>query len=85
MNTGYKPEFTLPMVMFLPLLGGQVFLIAWGRKLSLRLRIVGSFASLTILCIVLLLVCEYIHNNLVSFIVALIVVLFIGIHLPGSL
>ncbi len=79
MPGGYHPEYTLPMVMFLPLVVGQLFLIAYGSKFPARAKMVGGFAMLTFFFYIFLYCCKYIENLKLSFMVAIINTLMIGL------
>lgn len=75
---GYKPQFTLPMIIFLPLVGCQFLLIAYGNHFSMKLKIVTSMAILSTLVYCFLLVCRCIPNRTVSFVAIIVLTLIIG-------
>ena len=76
---GYQPEFTLAMIIFLPLVACQFFLIAYGKYFSMRLKVVTCMAILTFLVYVFLLVCRSVENKNVSFFIIVGITLVIGI------
>lgn len=72
------PEFTFPLANFFPLLIFQVFMIAYGNRISMKISIVLSIALLSIGMISFFLCCEYIGNMTANFAIAIIFVLILG-------
>ena len=64
---GYKPQFTFPMMIFLPLVGCQIFLIAYGSRLSMKMKLVFSLSLFTTLIYLVLLIGKSIENKVLSF------------------
>ena len=67
------------MIIFLPLVACQFFLIAYGKYFSMRLKVVTCMAILTFLVYVFLLVCRSVENKNVSFFIIVGITLVIGI------
>eukprot|EP00826_Nyctotherus_ovalis_P063583 TRINITY_DN9328_c0_g1_i11.p1 TRINITY_DN9328_c0_g1~~TRINITY_DN9328_c0_g1_i11.p1 ORF type:complete len:411 (+),score=103.20 TRINITY_DN9328_c0_g1_i11:119-1351(+) len=63
----YQPQFTLPMIIFFPLVACQFLLIAYGKHFSMKLKIVTSMAILSFLVYAFLLICRCIENKAASF------------------
>ncbi len=75
----YRPQFSLPMVLYFPMVAVQILLIAFGSKFPLRAKMVGGFAMLTFFFYIFLFCCKYISNVDTSFLVAVINTLMIGV------
>ena len=74
----YDPQFTLPMIIFFPLTSCQILLLAFGKNLPMRAKVVGSLAMLTFFFYMFLFLCKYIENKATSFYIAVITCLLIG-------
>lgn len=75
---GYKPQFTLPMINFLPLVGCQLLVIGCGGKVSQRVKIVLTLALLSFSSFVLVLFCRLVRNLMLNFAIAVGLTLVIG-------
>jgi len=75
---GYKPQFTLPMIIFFPLVSFQIVLIALGKHFPMKAKLVGGLGMLTFLFFIFLLFAKGIANLDMSFYVAILIVLLLG-------
>jgi len=76
---GYKPQFTLPMIIFFPLVGFQIVMIAYGKHFTIRTKLVGGLAFLTFFTHIFLLLAKGIPNLYLSFYIAILNTLIIGV------
>ena len=75
----YHPEFTLPMITFIPTMLFQLLMIAFGKNFPMRSKLVGGLSMLTFFFYILLLFCKSITDKNTSFLVAVIITLCVGV------
>eukprot|EP00826_Nyctotherus_ovalis_P011911 TRINITY_DN13106_c0_g1_i1.p1 TRINITY_DN13106_c0_g1~~TRINITY_DN13106_c0_g1_i1.p1 ORF type:complete len:402 (+),score=41.84 TRINITY_DN13106_c0_g1_i1:96-1301(+) len=78
-TTAYKPQFTFPMMIFLPLMGCQIFLIAFGNKFSVYSKLLTSMAALTFFICMVFVISRTMRDKKSSFALAIIYLFLAGI------
>lgn len=78
-STAYKPQFTFPMVIFFPLMGCQVFLVAFGSKFSTHAKMLVSMVALTFFTCMVFVISRTVRDRKLSFALAIIYLFLAGI------